>query len=64
MTLSNFEFYRWFMPILLHGDFMHITVNVLSQLIIGGIIERFFGFWRTAVIYLLSGYRIDAHRNL
>eukprot|EP00826_Nyctotherus_ovalis_P031206 TRINITY_DN2490_c0_g1_i18.p3 TRINITY_DN2490_c0_g1~~TRINITY_DN2490_c0_g1_i18.p3 ORF type:complete len:122 (+),score=5.70 TRINITY_DN2490_c0_g1_i18:534-899(+) len=52
---SSFEFYRWFMPMFLHVDFMHITFNLLSQLIIGGFIERIFGFWRTLGIYIISG---------
>lgn len=39
----------------LHVDFMHITFNLLSQLIIGGFIERIFGFWRTFGIYVISG---------
>ena len=43
------------MPIFLHADFMHITLNLISQLIIGGFIERIFGFWRTFAIYFISG---------
>lgn len=43
------------MPMLLHVDFMHITFNLLSQLIIGGFIERIFGPWRTLGIYVISG---------
>jgi rhomboid protease GluP len=52
---SELDIYRWFMPMLLHVDFMHITFNLLSQLIIGGFIERIFGFWRTFGIYVISG---------
>lgn len=52
---SEFQFHRWFMPLLLHVDFMHITLNLLGQLIVGGFIERVFGFWRTLGIYVMSG---------
>jgi len=52
---SELDIYRWIMPMLLHVDFMHITFNLLSQLIIGGFIERIFGFWRTFGIYVISG---------
>jgi len=52
---SHLQPYRWFMPIFLHADFLHIAMNILSQLIIGGFIERVFGFTRTMIIYLISG---------
>ncbi len=51
----DFEIYRWFMPILLHTDFLHIITNVLTQLIVGGFIEQIFGRWRTLAVYVCAG---------
>ncbi len=56
MKLQPFEPYRWVMPILLHTNFLHLMMNLFSQLIIGSIIEPTLKMTSSAIIYFLSGY--------
>jgi len=50
-----YQFYRFFVPIFLHGGIIHLIMNLLFQLIVGIPLERKFGSIRIAVIYILSG---------
>jgi rhomboid protease GluP len=38
----------------LHGSLTHLCSNILSQLIIGTLIEAEFGLWKTSSLYFLS----------
>jgi membrane associated rhomboid family serine protease len=49
------QWYRFIIPIFLHGGLIHIVVNVLTQLIIGIKMERKIGSLRLAIIYFASG---------
>ena len=39
----------------LHSGLVHLALNVTSLLALGVPLERVFGFWRTSVLYMLSG---------
>ena len=39
----------------LHSGLVHLALNVASLLALGVPLERVFGFWRTSVLYVLSG---------
>lgn len=39
---------------LLHANFVHLVTNLLSQIIIGSLIEGFIGTKKTGILYLLS----------
>ena len=51
----NFQLWRWVTPIFLHAGYKHITMNVISQLIFGSILEQMVGFKHMAGIYIISG---------
>ena len=53
-TKNDNEWYRIVMPALLHAHFEHISGNVTFQLIIGSGIEYGIGWWRMAILYILS----------
>ena len=55
MTWEYKEWYRFFMPIFLHADFLHLAMNLISQLVIGSMLERILTLYRTCAIYFLSG---------
>jgi rhomboid protease GluP len=41
-------------PVLLHGNFMHIFSNLVSQLIFGTELEKRLGVYKMATLYLVS----------
>ena len=49
------QWYRFIIPMFLHGGFVHIGFNLLVQLTMGVDIERMVGWWRYALVYLASG---------
>lgn len=49
------EFHRLFTAMFLHGSIAHVVFNMLGVYYIGQTIERFFGIYRFALIYVLSG---------
>ncbi|WP_170289381.1 rhomboid family intramembrane serine protease [Metabacillus lacus] len=53
--LLNGEWWRLVAPVFLHIGFLHLMMNTLALLYIGGAVERMFGSRRFLFIYLLSG---------
>lgn len=49
------EYYRLFTAMFLHLDMTHLLFNMLALYWIGQDVERQFGHWRYALIYLLGG---------
>ncbi|KAJ3187221.1 hypothetical protein HK101_009443 [Irineochytrium annulatum] len=49
------QWYRFIIPMFLHGGVLHLVVNLLFQVQTGFQLERDFGWWRIACIYTLSG---------
>jgi len=49
------QIWRFFTPIFLHAGFMHIFSNLMSQMIIGFMLESVMGPFRVAMLYLVSG---------
>ena len=49
------QWYRFIIPIFLHGGFIHIGFNMLAQLTMGTDVERMVGWWRYSLVYLASG---------
>ncbi|MGX7419633.1 rhomboid family intramembrane serine protease [Carnobacterium gallinarum] len=49
------DWWRLIMPIFLHIGWMHLIVNSVCVYYIGIHLEKIFGHWRFALIYLLSG---------
>lgn len=49
------QWYRFIIPIFLHGGLLHIAVNVAAQLVMGIPMERKIGSLQLAVIYFISG---------
>jgi membrane associated rhomboid family serine protease len=57
---KGLQLWRWFTPMLLHADLLHIGVkatqyNLIMQLILGFRLEPTVGLWRTVVVYVASG---------
>jgi rhomboid protease GluP len=55
LALEQGQFWRFISPIFIHGDLIHVAVNMYSLFVLGPVIERFFGGWLMLVVYLLSG---------
>ena len=53
--VKNGEIYRLITYMFLHGGFIHIFLNMYSLCIVGPKVEDFFGKWKYALIYLISG---------
>lgn len=49
------QWYRFIIAIFLHGGVVHLIFNLLFQLRVGADMERDFGSFRVAMIYMLSG---------
>lgn len=49
------QWYRFIIPIFLHGGFIHIGFNMIVQLTMGVDMERTIGWWRYGLVYLASG---------
>lgn len=49
------QWFRFIVPIFLHGGFIHIGFNLLVQLTMGVDMERMIGWWRYALVYAASG---------
>lgn len=52
---NNWEFHRFFMPMLLHADLGHISANLIAQLMIGANLEADIGSTKFLALYILSG---------
>ncbi|CAF1007160.1 unnamed protein product [Didymodactylos carnosus] len=53
--LYPYQFYRFFMPIFLHGGWGHLMNNLIFQLLTGIILERKYGTKAFAIGYILFG---------
>src|SRR5687768_9348412 len=56
MTFSEIlrgEVWRLFTPILIHGDWLHVALNALCLLVLGGMVERRHGSLRLGFLILL-----------
>lgn len=49
------QWFRFIIPMFLHGGFIHIGANMIVQIIMGGDMERTIGWWRFAIVYYASG---------
>ncbi|KAJ3332632.1 hypothetical protein HDU76_013587 [Blyttiomyces sp. JEL0837] len=49
------QWFRFVLPIFLHGGVLHILFNLLFQVRTGFQMERDFGWWRIGIIYMVSG---------
>ncbi|KAE8373196.1 hypothetical protein BDV26DRAFT_272673 [Aspergillus bertholletiae] len=49
------QWYRFIVPIFLHGGFIHIGFNLLCQMTMGVDMERMVGWWRYTLVYFASG---------
>jgi rhomboid protease GluP len=55
LDINNGEYWRFFSAIFLHVGAVHLAVNCLSLLIMGGLLERIFGHFRFTTVYIVSG---------
>lgn len=49
------QWYRFIIPIFLHGGLVHIAANLFTQLFLGISIEKKIGTWRLMMIYFAAG---------
>lgn len=49
------QWYRFIIPMFLHGGIIHIGFNMLMQMTMGADMERNIGWWRYGLVYLSSG---------
>ena len=53
--MNGKELYRLISPVFLHGDLVHIAMNMYSLQNVGPIAERYFGSGRLIMAYLVAG---------
>lgn len=53
--VKNGDIYRLITYMFLHGGIIHIFLNMYSLYVVGPRVEDFFGKWKFALIYLISG---------
>lgn len=49
------QWFRFIIPMFLHGGIIHIGFNMLMQMTMGADMERNIGWWRYGLVYLSSG---------
>lgn len=49
------QWFRFIIPMFLHGGIIHIAMNLIVQIFMGGDMERTIGWWRFAIVYFASG---------
>ena len=49
------EFYRLFTSMFLHVDFLHILFNMYALIVLGPLVEKYYGKIKFLMIYLISG---------
>lgn len=49
------EYWRFLTPIFLHADIFHLLINCYSLFAIGTIVERIFGSFKFAFVYVVAG---------
>ncbi len=53
---NNGEYWRFFTPMLLHANILHIGFNMYALYIFGPNLERFYGHYRFLGLYVLAGF--------
>jgi rhomboid protease GluP len=51
---NQFQIWRFVTPVFLHASFMHIVMNLVSQLILGSIMEKLLGTSKFIVVYFTT----------
>lgn len=49
------QWFRFLIPMFLHGGLIHIGFNMLVQVTMGADMERMIGWWRYSLVYFASG---------
>jgi len=49
------QWFRFLIPMFLHGGLIHIGFNMLVQVTMGADMERIIGWWRYSLVYFASG---------
>lgn len=49
------QWWRFIVPLFMHAGVLHLLVNMIIQVLLGGEIERKIGMLRFSLIYFLSG---------
>lgn len=55
LVIGGGQYYRFLTSIFLHGDIMHIGMNMLALVAAGVLVESYLGSFRTVIIYFISG---------
>ena len=50
------QVYRFVTPVFLHASFVHLTLNILSTLVIGSGLENGLGCWKLGTLYFVSSF--------
>lgn len=52
----KFQVWRFITPVLLHGSFLHLLSNLISQMIFGLALEKVLGLKSTVILYFVSAF--------
>eukprot|EP00904_Undaria_pinnatifida_P012099 jgi/Undpi1/8019/HiC_scaffold_24.g10491.m1 len=55
LIVDGGDWWRLWAPMFLHAGVVHFIFNMVGFLQVGAMVERVFGWWRVATIYLLAG---------
>ena len=56
MRHGHYQLWRFFTPMFLHANFMHLLMNAISTMVVGSSLEKSLGFKKMALLYLASGF--------
>lgn len=54
--IYNRQYWRLLTAMFMHVNLMHIAVNMAFLYFLGVQVEKYYGFWKTILIYLISGF--------
>lgn len=58
-VMEGHEYWRLFTVVFLHADFLHLMSNLVGQIAIGNMLERYYGHLRFLLIYVLCTIGAD-----
>lgn len=58
-AIKSGHIWRWVTSVFIHSTFIHLTINIISQIILGSYIEAIIGQWKTDFCFLSQLYRVE-----
>lgn len=53
-SIKSGHVWRWITSAFIHSTLIHLTINIISQIVVGSCIEAILGQWKTGLLFLIS----------